>query len=203
MAIQWQLVATSGGWLAGTTAVLALVWNWRQSRVSRHTELLLRHYDRFYNPEMRRIRQAAARQLIEKQTPNYELEDLLDHFGVIGALLERKAIDYGIVHALFDWWILRWWHCSYEYICARRNDTRDPDDQMWFYLQNLVNRIAADRKRRGFSVLPQGALQRFLLEESRTLDVRITPANESDTREPQQSTPSYSEPASGGVGSGL
>ena len=170
MSIEWSAIAAVGGLLAGTTAVAALALNWHRSRIARQTELLLKHYENFYNPYLRQVRRVAAQNILDGKTTNYELEDVLDHFEVIGALLERKALEYGVVHALFDWWILRWWQCAESYVERRRNDPRDPDVQIWFNLEILVRRIIADRERLGLPDLPESALERFLEEESRTLD---------------------------------
>lgn len=167
MPVNWSAVAAIGGLVSATIALIALAVQRRRSRIALQTDLLLRYYDRFYSPEMHKLRQTAAQQLIAGTCPNYELEDVLDYFGIIGALLERRVLDYQLAHGLFDWWILRYWACAQQYVEARRQLAEDPDPEMWAYLDRLVVRLRTYRKEKGSREIPEKALQRFLREEAR------------------------------------
>ena len=168
MEIEWSAVGAIGGLFSVTVAVVALLLQGRRARIALQTDLLLKYYDRFYSPEMHKTRQTAAQQLLAGKSPNYELEDVLDYFGIIGALLERKALDHKLAYGLFDWWILRYWSCAQEYINARRQYSADPDPEMWAYLDRLVGELRDYRKEHGSPAIPQSALRSFLEEEARS-----------------------------------
>ena len=168
MDIQWSAVGAIGGLFSVTIAMIALVVQGRRSRIALQTDLLLKYYDRFYSPEMHKLRQTAAQQLLAGKSPNYELEDVLDYFGIIGALVERKALDHKLAYGLFDWWILRYWACAQEYIEARRQYSEDPDPEMWAYLDRLVSSLRAYRERHKAPAISKTALHRFLREEARS-----------------------------------
>lgn len=170
MNIQWNAVAAIGGLITATIAIIALVVGGRRSRIALQTDLLLKYYDEFYSPEMHKVRRTAVQKLIAGKSPNYELEDVLDYFGIIGALLERKALDHELTYGLFDFWILRYWCCAQEYIAARRQDPEDPAPEMWSCLERLVNGLLAYRKEKGATVITDGAARRFLREEGRSED---------------------------------
>jgi hypothetical protein len=169
MPIQWTAIADFCALIAAATAVLALVVGERRSRLALQTDLLLKYYDKFYSPEMHRLRTVAAEKLLRGESPNYELEDVLDYFGIIAALLERKALDHRLTHGLFDWWILRYWQCAHKYVQWRRADPDDPNSEMWTYLERMVNDLAAYCRTIGSPVISEGALRRFLQEESRSI----------------------------------
>jgi hypothetical protein len=168
MDIEWSAVGAIGGLFSVTVAVVALLLQGRRARIALQTELLLKYYDRFYSPEMHKMRQTAARQLLEGKSPNYELEDVLDYFGIIGALLERGALDHELAYGLFDWWILRYWSCAEEYVKARRQSSADPDPEMWAYLGRLVGELRRYRKKHGSGAISKSALRGFLEEEARS-----------------------------------
>jgi hypothetical protein len=166
--IEWSAVGAIGGLFSVTVAIFALLLQGWRSRIALQTDLLLKYYDRFYSPEMHKLQQTAAQQLLDGKFPNYELEDVLDYFGIIGALLERKALDHKLAYGLFDWWILRYWSCAQEYVQARRRYSADPDPEMWAYLDRLVGDLRDYRKKRGSGAIPENALRSFLEEEARS-----------------------------------
>jgi len=167
MDIQWNAVAAIGGLVTATIAIIALVVGGRRSRIALQTDLLLKYYDRFYSTDMHHLRQTACRKLISGKSPNYELEDVLDYFGIIGALLERKALDQELTCGLFDWWIIRYWFCAEKYVESRRLDPEDSDYEMWAYLERLVNRMTSYRLKKKLPIISDSALHRFLREEAR------------------------------------
>ncbi len=168
MNIQLTDLAAIGGLVGAAVAVITLVVGGRRSRIALQTDLLLKYYDKFYSLEMHHLRQVASQKLIDGESPNYELEDVLDYFGIIGALLERKVLDHRLTHGLFDWWILRYWYCAEKYVQSRRKDTDDPDPEMWSYLEGMVKRLIAYRKKKDSPEISEIALKRFLQEESRS-----------------------------------
>jgi hypothetical protein len=170
MNIQWTAIAAIAGLVGAIAAIIALILGGRRSRIALQTDLLLKYYDKFYSPEMHRIRQVAAQKLIDGKSPNYELEDVLDYFGIIGALLERKVLDQRLTFGLFDWWILRYWYCSKKYVQSRRKDTDDPDSEMWSYLERMVEKMIAYRRKRDSPQISEIALKKFLQEESRPVE---------------------------------
>lgn len=169
MNIQWTDLAASGGLVGAAVAIIALVMGGRRSQRALQTDLLLKYYDKFYSPEMHHHRQIAAQKLIAGESPNYELEDVLDYFGIIGALLERKALDDKLTLGLFDWWILRYWYCAENYVQRRRKDANDPDSEMWSYLERMAKEMITYRRKRNSPEISKAALKRFLEEESRAL----------------------------------
>jgi hypothetical protein len=176
MDIQWTAVAATGGLVTATVAIIALVLGGRRSRIALQTDLLLKYYDKFYSLEMHRIRKRAAEKMIEGKYPNFELEDVLDYFGIIGALLEKKALDNKLTYGLFDWWILRYWYCANDYIQARRKDPDDPDLEMWSYLERMVKQFVC-RKGKNLPAISDKVLKRFLGEESRSSGCRTANAD--------------------------
>jgi hypothetical protein len=67
MPIQWTAIADFCALIAAATAVLALVVGERRSRLALQTDLLLKYYDKFYSPEMHRLRTVAAEKLLRLQ----------------------------------------------------------------------------------------------------------------------------------------
>ena len=180
MNIEWTAIAAIGGLVGAAVAIIALVAGGRRSRIALQTDLLLKYYDKFYSMEMHRNRQVAAQKLIDGEFPNYELEDVLDYFGIIGALLERKVLDHRLTLGLFDWWILRYWYCAEQYVQSRRRDTDDPDPEMWSYLERMVKKLIAYRKKMNSQEISEIALKKFLQEESRSLGESRTKAGNID-----------------------
>ncbi|MCX6565666.1 MAG: hypothetical protein NTW38_04470 [Candidatus Aminicenantes bacterium] len=169
MNIPWTAVATIGALITSTTAIVALVIEGRRSRIALQTDLLMTYYDKFYSPEMKQLRKTAAEKLLLNQFPNFELEDVLDYFGIIAVLLQRKVIDFKLAFGLFDWWILRYWGCAERYIQTRREDAMDPDMEMWTVLEGMVTQLGAHRIKKESPEISEDCLKRFLFEESRAL----------------------------------
>lgn len=93
MAIDYSALTSIIGLFSAISAVVALLLESRRSRITLQTDLLLRLDEKFYCPEMTKMRQIAASKLLREEFPNYELDDLLDCFTTVAYLLERKALD--------------------------------------------------------------------------------------------------------------
>ncbi|MBN2043593.1 MAG: hypothetical protein JW757_01130 [Anaerolineales bacterium] len=144
------------------TSLFAIIGLWieiRSSRLALKTETALHLEDQFYSPEMVKTRQIAAKKLLEGNPYNHELSDVLDHFARITLLVKRKAIDRQLAYDLQEYWFVRYWLVSKEYVAA----AREYDPYSWSAYENLVKYMM---KKNPQEYSPQ-MLKQFLLEEAR------------------------------------
>lgn len=161
--MDWISFSSIVGLFTALTAIVALIYEVRQSRISLQTEALLGLSEKMDSKEIREIRQEAARKLLAKEYPNSELSDILDFFGTIAFLCECKAINNDLAYKEFSWWMIRYWLASSEFIMAERQ----LDPKGWETLENVVNQLYEREKKEGYSdeCYTEKSLQKFLGEE--------------------------------------
>ncbi len=158
--------------IASTTSVVAVIITLvifiieaRHSNLALKTELLLNLQEKFDASEFREIRKTAARKLLNREDPNYELSDVLDFFASIGFLYQRKAIDQDLAFNNFSYWMIRYWLCSEEYIAQERQ----VDILGWVTLEKITIVLMKREMKSGYPPYTKELLTRFLQEEGRLL----------------------------------
>ena len=145
-------------------AVVALAFEVRRSRIALQADLLLRLDERFFGSDMLRTRRAAAKKLLAKERPNYELGDILGFFATVAMLLERKAIDTDLTYDVFEYWIVRYWNSAKEHVAGERKY----DPESYLSLERLVDRLVPLRTKSNQPPLTDEECTRFLREEARS-----------------------------------
>jgi len=163
VAIDYDAITSIVALVSAIFAIVALLVESRRSRIVRQTDLLLRLDEKFYGPENIKMRQNAAKKLLKEEFPNHELEDLLDSFSTVAMLVECKALDMDLTYLLFEYWIIRYWYSAQKYV----RESRRFDPETWSTLERLVNKLVAERSKRGQPLPSEEELLRFLKEEAR------------------------------------
>jgi len=115
--------------------------------------------------EIRSLRRTAAKKLLTGETPNYELNDVLNFFGTVSFLVESKAINPDLAYKEFSWWLIRYFMCARDHIMEERV-TNDP--QGWITLEKVALRLIEQEQKRGYppDSYSKEVLHLFLVEEA-------------------------------------
>jgi hypothetical protein len=119
----------------------------REQTRSRHTDLVMRLYDRFSSNEF----QVAWHKVRTSDIKKYS--DVLDHpkelfsainqvclfFEGVGILLRRRITDTRMVEDLFGGTIIRAWESLKATVVAARQQTNDPE--VYYYFEYLYNEM--------------------------------------------------------------
>jgi len=141
--------------------IVGLVIEIRNSRLALQTQALLGLEERFYSPELIKMRQIAAKKLLENNSFNPELEDTLDFLHSVIMLVERKVVDKKLAIEFYKYWIARYWIATETYILNVRK-TDDPDTYKKF--ERMARLII--KKNPDINYSPE-AMEIFLLKEAR------------------------------------
>jgi len=163
MTMDYNALALTIGLFSAIFAVVAVWLESRRSRIALQADLLLKLNERFYGPQLLKWRQTAARKLLKEEYPNHELEDLLDFFWVVAKLVQRKAIDARLAYDSFEYWIVRYWQCAEKLV----EESRRYDSESWEAVEQLSNKLAAERSKMTQPPLTKEERVRFLKEEAR------------------------------------
>jgi hypothetical protein len=91
--------------------------------------------------------------------------EILDHFEVVGTLLDRGVLDKYLVSTNYFYWVYRYWTCLNEVVIKYRQD----DATTWEDAELLYNLLCKWEKRyksRVFPTLTQAELTSFYKYES-------------------------------------
>lgn len=159
--MDWNIILSIISAFIALVAIISLLFELRNSRISLQTGALLQLEERMYSPEMINTRQIAANKLLKgRYTVNQELEIVLDFLSTICALFERGVIDKKLTWEMYSYWIIRYWLCAEEYIIQIRT-TDDPIS--WTHLERLAKIFI---KVETSTLLSKEALNVFLLSEA-------------------------------------
>src|SRR5439155_22559830 len=89
----------------------AAAWQARLLSFSLQVQSLLAVEKTFSEREFRRIRHDAARQL-QTNTPDPEVDDVLNFFATLALLVRRRALDAEMVWHVFFYWLHGYWHAG-------------------------------------------------------------------------------------------
>jgi len=136
--LQISNIASVVGIFSSVIAMIGLAMQLRRSSLTLQTQALLGMENRFYSTEMKTLRQTAARKLLEADSSNCELEDVLDFLHNIVMLIERKVIDRKLAIEFYKYWIARYWLAAKRYV----GNLRQIDDPNTYKkLENLAKEI--------------------------------------------------------------
>jgi len=158
MSIEYGSVAA---FLSVMIALVGLLLETRKSRLAMQSDILLRIDERFCCSETRTLRQKAARKLLKRETPNYELTEVLDFFTLIAYMVEHGALSPRLAYAPYEYWICRYWHSAKEHI----TETRRFEPESWVTLERLVQKLERIGMEKGRQAYTDEELARFLREE--------------------------------------
>jgi len=153
-------IASLVGIATSIVAITGLVIELRNSRLSLQTQTLLDLEARFYSPEMKTLRQTAARQLLAASPINSELEDTLDFFHNIVMLIDRRVIDTELGLEFYKYWIARYWLVAESYVASVR---KQDDPHTYKKLEKLALAIIQQSPEINYS--PE-AMKIFLIKEA-------------------------------------
>jgi len=162
-------------WAAVVAALAAIVAIWtegKRARFSQGLELLLRLDEEFDSEEFKKKRRAVAKLLL-KEEENFEkgkrleeVEDILNHFQIIGFLLRKGVLDKELVWVHFFFWLNHY----YLFLKPHIASVREWEPTAWEDVDWLHRRLAVlERKHRpkGMSIQPTDEMIReFLTRES-------------------------------------
>jgi hypothetical protein len=171
MSIDYNAVAAYAGLIAAMAAVVAIWLEGRRARFSQGLDILLRMNDTFDSNDFKEKRQTVVNLLL-KQGEGSKLpaqadaiDDLLNHFEVLGLLLRKRVLDEELVWAHYFVWLHYYFFSLRTYIASVR--TWEPtiwDDVDWLHKRL----IPLERKHRpkGSDIGPtKETLNQFLLRE--------------------------------------
>ena len=130
--------------LAAIAAAIAAAWQAYLLRFSLKVESLFAVEKRFNEPEYRRSRHLAARQL-QMNRPESDVDDVLDFFDMLGLLVRRGAIDEEMVYHTFFYWVDGYWRAATDVIQRERQK----NERVWEDLPRLYERLLAIENREG------------------------------------------------------
>jgi hypothetical protein len=162
MDIDFNALASIIGIFSVVSAIAALLLESRRSRITLQSNLLLKLDEKFYSPEILKLRQAAATKLLNEKYLNYELDKLLDAYTTVAMLIECKAIDMDLAYRIFEYDIVRYWLSAEKHI----KENRCIDSELWLTLERTVKKLMAERRKRGQPHPTKEELVRFLKEEA-------------------------------------
>ena len=113
-------IATLVGVFSLLVAIIGVIIELHNSRLSLQTQTLLDLETRFYSQEMKALRQAAARKILAENPVNCELEDVLDFLHNVVTLIDRGVIDKKLALEFYKYWIARYWISAKPYIISVR-----------------------------------------------------------------------------------
>ncbi len=149
-------------------SLITLMIQGRQWKVALQTDHLFKLTDKFYSPEMRKVRQLAAEKLITNQTSDFEeIYQLLDFFIIIGSLIKRNALSIQLTYTMFEYWIVRYWYVVEPHVKALRIEHKDPE--LCITLEKLAHDMNDYRQSRGLIPISREEAERFLKSESRII----------------------------------
>ena len=164
--MNYSLIAALAALTTATVSVIALWIQGRRWSIALQTDLLLKLTEKFYDPQMRQIRRLAAQKLMGGQTADFEdVYQLLDFFVLLGTLLDKKALSLDLTYILFEYWIVRYWHCVAPRIHDLRKDHSDPE--LFITLERLAGKMDEYRRSRGLVPVSDEESHRFLSAESK------------------------------------
>lgn len=148
-------------------AVFVVIIEGRRWRLALQTDLLMKLFEKFYEIDMRRLRQEAAKQFITGNFTDFEaVYELLDYFTVLGVLVKRNAISIDLTYALFEYWITRYWYWFEKYVHDLRIKHGDPELLTTF--ENLAKTFRKLRQKRGLQDISKREAHEFLIQESKS-----------------------------------
>ncbi len=174
--MNWELVISIVGAVTSVAAIVGLIIELRNSRVSLRTDTLLQMEVRMYSPEMVSARQIATKKMIEGSCEiNQELDTVLDFLATVCILFEQGAIDKTLTYYLYSYWVTRYWLCAEKYI----KHVREIDDpQSWTHVEKLAKIfIDEDMKKYKNAPLTKEQIQAFLYSEA-----NINPLKKTQTK---------------------
>ena len=139
-------------------------WQVRRARYSQRIDLILKMSERFDKPEMKAIRARAAKALLlNRNTREDAVSQVLDFFEEIGFLMIRGAIDEDAVYTFFDYWVVRYCLATKVYREDLNNNSTPAD--MYSHTSQLFHILVS----RGDCLQSLGAnkIDDFLRDESR------------------------------------
>lgn len=162
MDIDYAALASIIGLITAVCAVVTLFLEERRGRIMLQADLLLKLDERFSGQAMCKKRRIAAQKLLKKESPNNELDDLLDYFDTVANLLEQKALNTKLTYKTHEYWIIRYWYSAKEHVAGARH----VDPESWLTLEHLVNKLETQRMKMGQRPIVREELDRFLREEA-------------------------------------
>ena len=149
------------GGLASLSAVIALIFELRMSRLTLQTEALLHLSDVFITDRMIKYRQNAARNILLGNTENEALSEVLDNFSTIASLAQSGALNKKTINDMFGYWIIYYTITAKSYIESERK----VDPNTWVNLEKFADKLEKRRGKNSLDISSKG-IQHFLLHEA-------------------------------------
>jgi hypothetical protein len=130
--------------LGAIAAAVAAAWQAYLLRFSLKVQSLFAVEKRFNEPEYRKSRHFAARQLLLNR-PESDVDDVLDFLDMLGLLVRRGAIDEEMVYHTFFYWVDGYWRAAADVIQRERQK----NDRVWEDLPRLYQRLLEIENREG------------------------------------------------------
>jgi len=142
MNIDYNIISAWAAIVAAIAAVVALWIEGRRSRFSHGLDIVLKLDEVFHSKEeFRKKRRAVARLLksdrnFERGKQVAEIEDILNHFEMLGLLLRKGVLDKELVWAYFFVWLHHYYSLLKPYIAyVRRWEPTAWEDVDWLHQQ--------------------------------------------------------------------
>lgn len=130
--------------LAVVVALIAMIWQARQTHASSSVDNLWRFLDDWDSAPMRNVR-AKACESLKAHGEADEIADLLNFFEELGFLVRHGSLDAQTAWAMFSDWALPYWTAAHYYIAA--DQQKDPTYWEDFqYLDRTLLDIEAGRR---------------------------------------------------------
>lgn len=165
------VVAAFGALVAALAAVIAISLEGKRARFSQGLDLVVRWREAFDSEEFKKKRRAVAK-LLSREEEWFELgkrledvEDILNHFQLIGYLHSRGVLDRELVWAEYYFMLNHYYHLLKPYIAS----VREWDPTLWGDVDWLLTDLTGlERKAlpKGEDVRPtEETSKEFLLRE--------------------------------------
>jgi ribosomal protein L20 len=139
--------------ITAITAIITVIVQDRRSRYSQGVQVLMKLSDQFNSTEFKEKRKKFAKLILSKVKRNENVKELLlgeilDHFQLVGILLNKKVLNTELVHSKYFFWLLHYYYFSRNHIQRFRQAYNDPT--AWEDVDKLFEKLSVvERKYRG------------------------------------------------------
>ena len=173
MTLDYNAISALAAVIAALVAIVAVWVEGRRSRFSHGLDIILKLDDAFHTEEFKSKRRTVAKLLL-KSDKNFDqskhvedIEDILNHFEMIGLLFKKGVLDKELVSAQFFYWLHYYCFALKDYIASvRRWEPTAWEEVEWLHEQLIP--LEREQRPKGINIDPsKETMKEFLTRESK------------------------------------